>query len=219
MGIASEFVRESMPDRREQRYGDADFDWECRVDTCSATVSWRTRLLGLFHSPYQPVEPRLFHEIMNELKIDFTGFTFVDVGSGKGRALLLASAYPFQHVLGIELLPELHHIAEQNIAHAGTGLCGKLESVCGDAAELIFPRDPLVVFLFHPLPRAGLAQLVDNLQRSLLAHPRPLYVIYANPLFETLLASFRRLRKIGGTHQYSLFTNDQGGASPTSSVS
>ena len=213
-GVASEFLRDSMPDRRKQRYGDADFDWECRVDTSSATVSWRTRLLGLFHSPYQPVEPQLFHEIMKALEIDFTRFTFVDIGSGKGRALLLATGYPFRQVVGIELLPELHHIAQQNITRAssGTGVRRNIEAICGDAVEFVFPEDPLVIFLFHPLPEAGLSELVDNIETSLLDCPRPLYVIYANPLFETIVAGCGRLRKIAGTHQYSLFTNAQDAA-------
>jgi hypothetical protein len=51
------FARESMPERRRRRYGDVDFDWDYRVDTTSATVGWRNRLLGTFHSPYQPTGP------------------------------------------------------------------------------------------------------------------------------------------------------------------
>ena len=54
------FLRDSTPERRRQRYGDMEYDWEHRVDTTSGTVGWRTRLLGLFHSPYQPTEPVLF---------------------------------------------------------------------------------------------------------------------------------------------------------------
>ena len=50
-----ELIRDSLPDRRRRRYGDIDYDWEHRVETSSATVDWRTRLLGLFNSPYQPI--------------------------------------------------------------------------------------------------------------------------------------------------------------------
>jgi SAM-dependent methyltransferase len=208
-GIAWEFLRESMPERRKRRYGDADFDWECRVDTTSATVSWRTRLLGLLHSPYQPVDPQLFHEIIKVLKIDFSGFTFVDIGSGKGRALLLASEYPFRRLVGIELLPELHQVAQQNIARASSsgGSLSSLELVCGDAGEFIFPQEPLVVFLFHPLPEAGLGQLLSNVEKSLLACPRPFYLIYANPIFESLVRECLLLKKITETHQYAVFSN------------
>src|SRR5579885_628231 len=103
-----EFLRDSAPARRKQRYGDADYDWEQRVNTTAATVSWRDRLLGQFFSPYQPTEPTLFHEMLGALAIDFRQFTFVDSGSGKGRALLMAADYPFQRVIGVEVHPRLH---------------------------------------------------------------------------------------------------------------
>src|SRR5271170_3168705 len=62
-----EFVRDSTPERRRQHYGDAEYDWDHRVNTTSAAVSWRDRLLGVFHSPYQPTESALFHEMLDAL--------------------------------------------------------------------------------------------------------------------------------------------------------
>jgi hypothetical protein len=47
------FLLESIPERRLRRYGDAEYDWNHRVDTTSATVGWCDRLLGAFHSPYR----------------------------------------------------------------------------------------------------------------------------------------------------------------------
>src|ERR1700686_5389443 len=73
-----EFVRDSTPERRRQRYGDAEYDWDHRVNTTSAAVSWRDRLLGVFHSPYQPTESVLFHEMLGALHLqthlDFRDF-------------------------------------------------------------------------------------------------------------------------------------------------
>ena len=113
-----EFLRESTPAQRRQRYGDVDYDWDHRVDTTSATVSWRDRLLGEFHSAYQPTEPALFREMMETMSglgIVFQDLTFIDVGSGKGRVLLMAADYPFRRILGIELLADLHQVAQANI--------------------------------------------------------------------------------------------------------
>src|SRR2546430_11114071 len=59
-----EFGRDSMPDRRRQRYGDVEFDWDYRVNTTSAAVGWRDRLMGVFHSEYQPTEPAAFHAML-----------------------------------------------------------------------------------------------------------------------------------------------------------
>ena len=207
--VGWEFLSDSLPERRRRRYGDVDYDWEFRVDTTSATVGWRTRLLGLLHSAYQPIEPDLFREIMAalEAEIDFSQFTFLDIGSGKGRALLLAAEYPFRRVVGIELLPELNFIAEENIRRFGSEkrACREVKSVCGDATEFSFPPESLVVFLFHPLPDAGLKKLVENLDASLQELPRRAYVIYVNPIFEEMVRSCSKLNKIGGTHQYSVF--------------
>jgi hypothetical protein len=110
-----QFLRESTPAQRRRRYVDADYDWDYRVDTTSATIGWRERLLGHFHSPYQPTEPAIFRKMMAILKIDFREFSFIDIGSGKGRVLLMASDYPFRRILGIELLPALHAVAEKNL--------------------------------------------------------------------------------------------------------
>jgi ABC-type thiamine transport system ATPase subunit len=67
-----------------------EYDWEHRVDTTAATVSARDRFIGLLNSPYQATDPELFKEMMAELPVRFEEFTFIDVGSGKGRTLLIA---------------------------------------------------------------------------------------------------------------------------------
>src|SRR5277367_2003445 len=157
------FLRDSTPSRKRQRYGDMEYDWEHRVNTTSGTVGWRTRLLGAFHSPYQPTEPGLFREMMASLPIAFDQFTFVDIGSGKGRTLLMASEYPFKRIVGVELLPELNQIALENLAHykSESRKCFVLEAVCGDAADLPFPVEPLVLYLFNPLPETGLRRMMN----------------------------------------------------------
>jgi len=202
-----EFARESTPEQRRRRYGDMDFDWERRVDTTGATVGWRSRLLGMFHSSYQPTEPAAFHEMMSRLPINFAEFTFVDLGSGKARVLLMAADYPFRRVLGVELLPELHRVAQENIAryHSELRRCAQIESVCADGRDFVFPPEPTVLFLFNPLPEPGFAQVIVNVENSLRQCPRPFYMLYHNPVWEHLVARSPALRKIGGTQQYAIY--------------
>ncbi len=204
-----EFVRDSAPDRRRQRYGDMEFDWEHRVNTTSGTVGWRERLLGIFHTAYQPTDPAAFHEMMAALAIRFEDFTFIDLGSGKGRTLLLASEYPFARILGVEILPALHRAAEMNIRAYKSPLqrCTHIESRCLDAREFDFPAEPLVVYLFNPLGEAAFAQVLANLERSLQQDPRPAHVLYHNPLLEHVLARSPALKKEVGAHQFSIYTN------------
>jgi len=201
------FVRESTPERRRRRYGDMEYDWENRVNTTSGTVGWRVRLLGLFCSAYQPTEPALFREMMASLPIEFDQFTFVDLGSGKGRTLLMASEYPLRRIVGVELIEELHRAAEENIRayRSATQRCAHVESVLGDAREFELPEEPLVLYLFNPLPEHALSNVLQRLERSLERAPRPVWVIYHNPLLESVLGATRFLEKTGGTSQYSLY--------------
>jgi hypothetical protein len=211
LSALGEFVRDSTPERRRLRYGDAEYDWEQRVDTTSGAVGWRDRLLGIFHSLYQPTDPALFRWMMHTLQqlgqVNFPAFTFIDLGSGKGRVLLMASDYPFRRIMGVELLPALHQIAQENLVkyHSETQRCFALEAIWGDAVEFTFPSDPLVLYLFNPLPEAVLRRVFSRLEQSLRELPRPLYVLYHNPLLEHVLAEWASVRKIGGTNQYALY--------------
>jgi SAM-dependent methyltransferase len=202
------FLRDSTPSRRRQRYGDMEYDWEHRVNTTSGTVGWRARLLGAFHSPYQPTEPGLFREMMASLPIAFDQFTFVDIGSGKGRTLLMASEYPFRKIVGVELIEELHRAAEENkrAYKSATRRCSQIEAVCADACEFPFPSGPLVVYLFNPLPEDGMRLLIANLEKSLAEDPRAAYLLYHNPLLEHVIGERAGFKKVGGTEQYSVYT-------------
>jgi len=201
------FVRESTPERRRRRYGDMEYDWEHRVNTTSGTVGWRARLLGLFHSPYQPTDPALFQEMMAGLPIEFEHFTFVDLGSGKGRTLLMASEYPFKRIVGVELIAELHRAAEENIRsyHPAKQQCQQIEAVCAEACEFVFPEMPLVLYLFNPLPEAALRRVIRNLKQSLEQSPRPVWMVYHNAAMDSVVAASTALVRAGGTEQYSLF--------------
>lgn len=206
-----EFLRDSTPGRLRQRYGDADYDWDHRVNTTSGAVGWRDRLLGALHSPYQPTDPDLFHEMMHDLGrragLNFADFIFLDLGAGKGRTLLMAADYPFQKIIGVELLPSLHQVALENIAcyRSESQKCFHLQSVCADATRFALPLSPLVIFLFNPFPESELRQFLANLQQSILEHPRKIHLLYHNPLFERVLLESGRLNKVSGTHQYSIF--------------
>ena len=201
------FLRDSTPSRRRQRYGDMEYDWEQHVNTTSGTVGWRARLLGIFHSAYQPTEPAAFGEMMNALPIDFRDFTFIDIGSGKGRTLLLASEYPFQKIVGVELILELHHAAEENIRayHSATQQCRQIEPVLSDAREFDFPLEPLLLYLFNPLPERALSEVLRRLEKSLARAPRPCWAIYHNPLLDAAFGASGFLEKTVETPQYIVY--------------
>ncbi len=202
--IASDY----LPSRRRMRYGDIDFDCDNRVDTTWANLSLRTRVRELFAGkPYQPSDPLTFHEMMAQLAINFRKFTFLDLGSGKGRALLMASDYPFHRMVGVELLPELHAIAQANVAGYASGRqqCREFELHCGDARQFELPPEPLVVFLFDPFPPEVLREVVAQIEGSVRKTPRTVFIAYQNPTCEAVLTEFSGLRKLSGNIAYSIF--------------
>ncbi len=95
-------------------------------------------------------------------------YTFLDVGAGKGRAMLVASLHPFQQVTGIELNPALAAIARANLRSFAThaSALAPVELIEGDALEARLPETPTVAFLFHPFEapmlRRFLARMVQH---------------------------------------------------------
>jgi SAM-dependent methyltransferase len=106
--------------------------------------------------------------------------SFVDLGSGKGRVVLLAAERRWREVVGVELSPVLHEIARRNLAIRGT-LASPVRLVHGDALGFEPPSGPLVVYLYHPFREAIAAQVIDRLCASLAARPRPAAIVYGHP--------------------------------------
>jgi SAM-dependent methyltransferase len=203
-----EFLRDLTPTRRKSRYGDIDFDFDHGVDTTWATVSLRTRVREWLRGvQYQASEPELFREIIESVPAELTGFTFIDLGSGKGRTLLLASDYPFHRIVGVELLPELNEIAVQNIKlyKNERQKCFAIESHAGDARAFKFPIEPIVLYLFNPFPEHVLRDVLNNLSRSRQAAPRPLWVIYHNLVQEVVFDEQHWLCRRHRTHQFAVY--------------
>jgi len=192
------------------RYGDLEFDWECRVDTTWANPPLGTRLREIFSGrQYMPTEPELFRAVIGELDVPYDQFTFIDLGSGKGRALLLASEFPFRRILGVELLPELHAIAQENVRTYQKGAQqARIELWCGDARQFRFPPEPLVVFLFDPFPEHVLEQVLAALEQSVREISRPVWVVYQNPISEHVLSNSRWLRRVRGNIQYAVYVSE-----------
>lgn len=149
---------------------------------------------------YLPIEPERFERALASVDIDFENFIFIDFGSGKGRALLLASEYPFKEIVGLEFSPELHRMAEDNIRRysSPTQKCTNIKSLNIDFATFVLPSQPSVLFFFDPCRGRVLAEVIAGIGKSLLSYPRPVYVAYIAPRreVEQLFASTRLLNEI-----------------------
>lgn len=109
--------------------------------------------------------------------------SFVDLGCGKGRAMVVAHRFGFAAVKGVELEPTLAEQACTNLAAVSPGpIDGEAawEVTNGDATRFVFPRTPLVVYLFNPFSDEVLRPVLQNLEADLAEHPRPCQILYAN---------------------------------------
>jgi SAM-dependent methyltransferase len=146
-----------------------------------------------YNNGYFAVAPSVFHSVMQatqeRLHLDLERFAFVDVGSGKGRALLLASDYPFREILGIELSHELEQVARANIVRYTEARPGPpVISLQGDAADFPWPPGPLVIYMWNAFTEPVMERVFHNLEASLAQEPREVYLIYMHPELESMLA-------------------------------
>ena len=129
---------------------------------------------------YEPTPASALDKMLPLLPIDPSEYTFVDIGSGKGKVVLLASTYPFRRVIGVELYEEFHRIAVANLdAFSESERRAKsVELECVDAVAYPLPREPAVIYLFNPFSEEILGKVLANVE----AHPGPLYVLFYAPI-------------------------------------
>ncbi len=125
-------------------------------------------------------------------------FTFIDLGAGMGRAMLLAAEFPFRAVLGVELNPTLARIGRRNLAlwRAAGRARAPLRMFCRDAAEFDLPPGPCVAFLFNPFAGPVLRRVLRNWTGKLGLRSGKLDILYVNNVQESVLrqqAGFARL--------------------------
>ena len=203
LGVLAGVAVDYLPSRRRMRYGDIDYDFDHRVNTTWARPSLAVRLREVFtRGKYMPSEPEVFHEIMGGLGIEYERFTFVDLGSGKGRTLLMASDYPFKKIVGAEIIPELHAVALENLAKykSEAQKCFSIEAWLGDARECSLPPGPLVIYLFNPFPA--------DVLREVLAHVQSFagsYVIYHNLVHPDVFIEMTWLERVSGNERWEAF--------------
>lgn len=156
------------------------FDRRRRIDTAGVVYADTHG----FATRYQPVHPRAFREFLTHVPGDRRAMTFVDYGSGRGRALILALEHGFGAALGVEIEPAHHRVAAANLAST---LQASIRLVHGDARDVALPPGPVVVFLYNPFPRGVMEEVLNNVRASLRADPRPAWVIYEAPIDRDLL--------------------------------
>ena len=179
-------LRARIEKRFDARYGLDSVAW---IPVSELTVESPNKALANIYGPTPAwLMPRFLHSIAEDL----SSFSFVDFGSGKGRALLLAGRHPFHRVTGLEFSKELHAEAVANIERfRSTGLlrCGTIESIEADVLDFELPDGPCVLYTYNPFGAAVMRPLLDRVERSYRRNPRKIYFIYYDSVDHALFAA------------------------------
>ena len=141
------------------------------------------------------------------LNLDWNSFVFVDLGCGKGKALLLAARFSFMRVIGVELSDKLARLARQNVStYRYSDLkCRNIEVLNGDAAAYMFPAERLMVYCFNSFSGAVVREVLRNLNQSLQQHPRAAYFLYVNPVWESVFVECGFMRPVWREQSYQVY--------------
>ena len=107
--------------------------------------------------------------------VDHREFTFVDIGCGKGRVLLLASELPFKAVHGVDISADLCRIARRNLEIYRPRVCAVFEVRDQDATTYEFPPGNLFIHIYHPF---AVELIVDLLLQRVKPDGRRVLVAY-----------------------------------------
>ncbi|HAT51468.1 MAG TPA: hypothetical protein DCS88_14225 [Alphaproteobacteria bacterium] len=149
---------------------------------------------------YQKCNESLLTRLLDMDNLSCQDKVFIDLGSGKGLALMLASRKPFARIIGVEFSEKLHVIAKKNITkfnhHCHDIQCRSVHATFGDAAEFSIPDEPVIIFMCNPFGEKVMQLVVGNIETRIRRSPNPLTVIYMIPRQKHVLDACTSLQNI-----------------------
>jgi len=209
LGNAFAFLREFGVKRfaMEVHYRLVNFyhDWRLRTDTGGMV---KLPDIGIHNDEFIEYAPVGYSEIfyaLRQIPLPPSGTSFLDFGSGKGRAVVAAATLPFRKVLGVEISEYLNKLAQANIERMRHRKAGIVELIQSDAVVFPIPDDINLIYMANPFHGATLAKVIGNILASYQAHPRTIHIIYFNKIhFERLIeeAAYKLIRLLQVTQVY-----------------
>lgn len=119
---------------------------------------------------------------------------FVDLGSGKGKALLIAARLPYRRAIGVEIDEDLSSHSALNVQRARPRLRAQLvESVNASALDWAIPGDVSVIFMYNPFIGQTFHCVIERVFESYDRRPRNLHIVYHYPWEHDWLLSTERV--------------------------
>jgi SAM-dependent methyltransferase len=174
---------------------DYGFDWKYGTDTMHKVDvdSLETDSDNKPHARrYQASKAHPLLKLFRKLQLPEDG-VFVDMGCGKGRVLFIAAQLGFKRVVGIEFCGQLCRQALENaeLFSKKFPAMPPVEVIESDATHYDFKGDENIFFLYNPFDSVVLAQVLENIGKSVLKTPRDLWLIYNNPVHHEVVENSR----------------------------
>src|SRR5215471_18396985 len=166
-----------------KRGGGAIFDALHGVDTRAGGPAEKLEILGTNRDKgiaYDTCPWSTLRRAMRLASLKAEGFTFVDVGCGKGKVLLSAMVLPFKRIVGVEYSDHLSRVAKRNIVSARSlrRRCSSVEIICTDAVEYLIPDEPTIFFFANPFTYDVMEIVLGNIVNSYAKTSRPIYLLF-----------------------------------------
>jgi predicted RNA methylase len=121
---------------------------------------------------------------------------FVDMGSGKGRVLLMAGLFPFKCIVGVDVSQKLNEICKLNIERMKKNLKAKnFLIITSNANDYEIPDDATFIYFFNPFGMEVMKKVVERIIDSVDRHPRKVTIIWHNPKYEMEFERYYDLKK------------------------
>lgn len=116
--------------------------------------------------------------------------SFIDLGCGKGRAMVVATHYGFTNIKGIDFAKEVCDSATKNMQAVSKIKNIQYRVICSDVLDYQLTENDSVFFMFNPFDKQVLFNFLENVEASLEKHPRIIYFLYASPRHIELFFEF-----------------------------
>jgi len=128
---------------------------------------------------YEPVPARVLRSILRTINIPCWP-TFIDYGSGKGRALLVAAEFPHQRIIGVELSKQLSIAATRNIEvyRNPDQRCRAIMSLHMDGGAFVPPPGPTLHFFYSPFKGEVMRTVLRRLRTAMASDPSPRLIVF-----------------------------------------
>ena len=142
-------------------------------------------------------QPTIIRRALDTLG-DIAGYTFVDIGCGKGRPMIVASEYPFALALGYDISADLVRIANANAVVMARHFPQRppIRALHANVSDLQVPSGKAVVFLYNPFGAELMRSLLEKLEAELASGAiQHLYIVYDNPVCGEVFDNSRYLTR------------------------